>query len=195
MKTVASIMLLVLLAITAQAQSTIKVTKVDGGSLMTDGRTTNKTKKSPLLKRSWIILNDASSPVQLKDTGLTTTFDLTDQYLFRPVGQLLASEAITAFDIRFILFDGTNHHLQTLSYEKLETIAANEPFIMKNSSSWRAVENDVSELITVVSFVAQVKTSSGKTWRYNAEALRNQLKRLGLNDDDNLFEAKPDKKS
>jgi hypothetical protein len=43
-----------------------------------------------------------------------------------------------------------------------------------------ASENNVSEYFTCVSYVANVKTKSGKLWRYNYKALKEQLDKLEI---------------
>ena len=48
----------------------------------------------------------------------------------------------------------------------------------KNPSRFPAQSIDVTRLLTVVSFVSQVRTKSGKIWKYNPQSLVSELGKL-----------------
>ncbi len=70
--------------------------------------------------------------------------------------------------------------MKTLSGLEVTDVAAGANFSLADMGSWRAWESDVSELLTVVAFVAQVRSGDGKIWRYDANAVGERLKAIQL---------------
>lgn len=81
-----------------------------------------------------------------------------------------------AFEVRFLLFDVWGDHMQTLSATKVSDLNGQMP--LGEAGSWRAWENDVSELLTVVSFPARVRTADGRTWNYDPVRLLREVERI-----------------
>ena len=69
---------------------------------------------------------------------------------------------------------------ELLSDTLVQDIAVGETIQLGQKGSWRASENEVEELFTVVSFVAQVRTADGKVWRYDERAVTEQLQKIKL---------------
>lgn len=157
----------------------LKVTTISGGSVVTELGYNIKVNPHSSLERTWVIINDPKSPVQLNGTGVTTSYG-DRQYEYRPSGNLITSEAIVAINIRFILYDVFGSHIKTLGIMEIRDIPVNKAFELKEAGSWRAWENEVSELLTVVAFVAQIRTASGKIWRYNEKAIEEELSKIRL---------------
>ena len=155
----------------------LKITSVDGGSVVTALVSGIKLNEKSTLKRTWIILNDPKSPVQLDGSGITTKYFDRD-YKYEATGTLVASEPIVALNVRFLLYDVFGQHIKTLGGEEVRDVPANTPFQLKYIGSWRAWENEVSELLTVVSFVAQIRTASGKIWRYDNRGIEDELSKI-----------------
>lgn len=159
---------------------TIKVSSASGGSVTTDLSYGIKVNKNSSLQRTWLTFNDPSCPVELKGCGILTKYDDDRGYKYIPTGSLLAKESISALDIRFILYDVFGDHIKTLAGTEVTDVSANSSFSLETIGSWRAWENEVSELLTVVSFVAQIRTESGKIWRYNDKAISEELNKVRL---------------
>ncbi len=159
---------------------TIKVTTLDGGSVVTELTYGIKVNRGSSLRRTWVVLNDPRSPVQLKGVGVLTRYKSNGGYSYIPTGSLSAREAISAIEVRFLLFDVFGEHIKTLSGDEVTEILANKPFKVEEIGSWRAWESDVSALLTVVAFVGHVRTKTGTIWRYNSGAIEKELNKIRL---------------
>lgn len=151
----------------------------DGGTVVTELGYGVKVNKNSSLRRTFITFNDPACPVQLNLSGIKTVYG-DRSYSYKPVGTLTATEPISAIDVRFLLYDVFGDHIKTLGGTHLSDISPNNAFQLSEVGSWRAWENEVSELLTVVSFVAQVRTQSGKLWRYNDKVIGEELNRVRL---------------
>jgi len=92
----------------------IQVSKMDGSSVVTKlemGITMNTVSS---LKRDWIILNDANSPLQLDRVGINSNYS-NSNYSFRSSGNLIAKEPITAYEIHHVPYDIFGDHTKTLN--------------------------------------------------------------------------------
>jgi len=47
---------------------------------------------------------------------------------------------------------------------------------LSKSGSWRPNENEVSEYLSCVSYVAAVRTSTGVIWRFKPEVIKQRVK-------------------
>jgi hypothetical protein len=165
---------------TAISQS-IQTTNLDGGSVVTELGLGIKVNKDSSLRRTWIVLNDPSCPIQISDAGIQTTYVEDDNgYRFRPTGSAKTSKPVRAFEVRYLLYDVFGEHLRTLSSTEVTDLSAGDIFSLSQSGSWYAPENDVSELLTVVVFVAQVRGDDGKIWRFDQKAIVDELGRIQL---------------
>jgi len=153
----------------------IEVAIVDGGSVITELGYDIKVNENSSLRRIWMIFNDPSCSVQLINFGITTKYS-NRNYSYNATGTLQVTEPITAIEVRFILYDVFGEHIKTLSGNKVEDMKGE----VESWGKWRAWESEVSGLLTVVSFVAQVRTEDGKIWRYNEEGLEEELQKVRL---------------
>ncbi len=160
------------------AQS-ISVKTADGGSVVTELSYGIKVNKKSTLHRSWVVLNDPSCPAQLSGAGINTRYG-DREYNYVPVGTAKTSESITALEVRYLLYDVFGEHMKTLSATEITDLPTNGSLTLNNMGSWRAWENDVSKLLTVVAFVAQVRTGSGKIWQYQDKVIGEELNKIRL---------------
>lgn len=160
------------------AQSII-VETADGGSVVTELGYDIKLNKNSTLHRSWVVLNDPTCPVQLYEAGINTRYG-DREYNYVQVGTAETSESITALEVRYLLYDVFGEHMQTLSATKITELSANGSLALEDIGAWRAWENDVSNLLTVVAFVAQVRTGDGKIWRYQDKKIGEELNKIQL---------------
>jgi hypothetical protein len=152
---------------------------VPGGPVLTDLGYGIQVNKGSTLQRSFVVINDPGSPVILRGTGINTKYG-SDHYSFTPIGSVSASEAIAAFDVRYVLYDMYGYPMKTLAGSHVKDIAANTPFNLENTGSWYSVESDVSGYLTVGVFVANVRTAAGKVWRFNEKSVSRELSKLNL---------------
>ena len=183
--------LLILVPESSVAQR-IQVTTLKGGSVITDLGYNVKVNKGSSLQRTWVVLNDSSAPIQLDSAGIKTAYGKRN-YKYRPVGSVLASKAVSAFQVRYLLYDMFGEHLKTLSGTEVVDVAAGASYPLTDIGTWRAWENDVSKLLTVVVFVAQVRTANGKIWRYDKDAIGDQLNQIHLRVTSGVFEPSKEK--
>ena len=151
----------------------------DGGPVVTDLGYNVKVNDGSTLRRSWVTLNDTASAVQLAAAGVATTYG-NREYQFTPTGKAKATTAATAFEVRYLLFDTFGNHLKTLSGTEIRDLISGGELELAKTGTWRAFENEVSQLLTVVSFVAFTRTADGKVWRYNEKAIGAELARIEL---------------
>ena len=139
MKTVITttlLLLIILLASPALAQP-IDVKTTDGGSVATELGYGIKINKNSTLRRSWVVLNDPSCPIQLFNAGINTQYS-DSNYNYVPTGSVKTSKAITALEIRYLLYDVFGNHMKTLSITEVADVAAKAEVQLKDIGSWRA---------------------------------------------------------
>jgi hypothetical protein len=156
------------------------VSKLDGGSVVTPLAYDIKVNGGSSLNRDWYVLNDPKCPLQLQAAGIKTQYKesrVSGDYVYTGSGAVVANEDVTAFEVRFIVFDIFGNHLKTLSATEVEDLKASGSFNF-SKSQWRTWENEVSEVLTVVSYVANVRLANGKIWRYETPKLLREIKKL-----------------
>jgi len=158
---------------------TLKSETTDGGSVVTDLGYNIQVNKGSTLHRSFVNINDPAAPVRLIAAGVQAKYGR-DRYSFAPVGDFSASEPITALEVRFVLYDVFGGRMKTLSATEVTDFSPNMQLALSQLGSWYAWENEVSELLTVVAFVANARLASGKLWRFNEKAVSEELAKLNL---------------
>lgn len=170
----------------------ITVNNYDGGSVVTELGHGIKVNAQSTLIRSWVVFNDSSCPVHLDRSGLKSIYG-DREYNYIPEGNASVRENVTAFDVRFILYDVFGDHIKTLTCGQVKDIPTGAVIELKNLGSWRALEIEISGLLTIVSFVAQVRTSSGIIWKYDAKLINEELSKLKLKATNGILEPMKEK--
>jgi hypothetical protein len=152
---------------------------VDGGSVVTSLGYDIRVNDGSSLRRAWVVLNEAGAPARLDGVGVSTAYG-DRAYRYVGAGRLVSSEPLTAVEVRILLFDVFGNHMKTLSGTQVTDLAAGASLEGTELGQWRAFENEVSELLTSVAFVAHVRTSDGRVWRHDAQAIRTQLDQIQL---------------
>jgi hypothetical protein len=133
--------------------------------------------KGSTLQRERILLNIPSCPVQLTSSSLR--FDYQERgFKYKVQTGIQVQQAVTAFEIRHILYDVFGDHMQNLSNVEARDFAAGLNNVEGTWSAYR--ENDVTEHLTTVTYVAAVRFSDGKTWKFPLEPLMAALRGLNL---------------
>ncbi len=182
------------LSASASYGQSLQVSTKDGGSVVTSISEDIKVNKGSSLRRTWIALNDPACPLQLIGAGIETQYRGTSGYRFYGVGSAKPLNPMQALEIRYILYDTFGDHIKTLSQTLVVDIKATSAFNLEEENEWYASENDVSELLTVVAFVAQVRTSDGKIWRYDEKAVNSELGKIEVKVATGVLEPTKDKK-
>ena len=161
-----------------KGDSSLQVREEDGGSVAV--RTASGIlNQGSSLKRTWYVIDDQKAPAGLDHAGAFPRWTEKEglQY-FMPVGIVSPKEAISAVEVRYVLFDVWGQHLRTLAVTQLTDSSTHIDF--RGSNKWVALESEVSQLVTVVSFIARVRTAEGEVWSFDADRIVPHLRDLGL---------------
>ena len=80
-----------------------------------------------------------------------------------------------------MLFDVFDQPLLSLSMTRVKDVNSDTEIPL--SASWDARTSQVEELLTVVAYVAQVRTQEGAVWHYDETAVAHSVLELGLASD------------
>lgn len=155
----------------AVAHADIQRTVKDGGSIASE-RYTTPLNEGSTLSRSLVTLDDTDCPVALVDAGVVIDDDL---LWFGAVGSVHPRVPISAFEVRFVLLDVFGDRLATFSEVRVKDLDAEAGTFLELQESWKASWSNVRHLLTVVSFVANVRTQDGVVWRYDDQAVAESL--------------------
>lgn len=161
-----------------QTDANLQVNEYDGGSVAL--RTpTGLLNQDSTLKRTWYVIDDTNSPVRPERAGVTTRLDEKEriQY-FVPVGTVSPKQAISAVEVRYVLFNIWGERLRTLLLTRLADSSTHVD--LRAGNDWPALELEASQLVTVVAFVARVRMADGQQWTYNAHDMAARIEALGL---------------
>jgi hypothetical protein len=162
-----------------KASRLLQVEELGGGSVVTNLGYGIQVNKGSSLQRRWFVINDQSCPVRLSGAGINAVYQSSSDsgdYKYKPAGLANAVEPIAAFEVRFLIFDLWGQHIRTLSDTEVSDLSGQ--IALKDTGSWTAWENDVSEILTVVSFVARVKRPDGTVWEYDPSSLLQQVENI-----------------
>lgn len=135
-----------------------------------------KINEGSTLSRESILFNDPSCPVSLgahatiivyKDRG----------FRFSGVTDIDVRRQIVAVQVRTILYDIFGKHMKNLANTNPKDFP---PGPAKLEGEWRASDNDITELLTTVTYVARVRLADGSQWVFDQENLHLALKGLNL---------------
>ena len=187
MKRVNLLFIMVILSTVIVYSQKIKVTDYDGGSVVTELGYGIKVNAQSTLMRSWVVFNDSGCPIQLGRSGIKTIYG-DREYNFIPEGSISSNEKVAALDIRFLLYDIFGDHIKTIICTYVADIQTGVTIELKNIGGWRALENEISGLLTVVCFVAQVRTSTGIVWKFNTKLIDAELSKIKLMESNGFIE-------
>jgi hypothetical protein len=157
----------------------LQVEELKGGSVVTNLGYGIQVNKGSSLQRRWFVINDPSCPVRLSGAGINTVYvssNIGGDYEYKATGLASTSETVTAFQVRYLLFDIWGEHAQTLSGTEVSDLRGQ--VALRDTGSWAAWENDVSKIFTVVSFVARVRRPDGTVWEYDTSSLLQQVEKI-----------------
>lgn len=130
---------------------------------------------SSLIRES-ILFNEPSSPVKL--SSHSTKIIYTDRN-FRFAGNtaIQVSAPIVAIEIRSSLYDAFGQHMKNLSNAEVRDFGTGNAVL---DGEWRAFDNEVSELLTTVTYVARARFADGTQWIFDIDSLQLALSTLDL---------------
>jgi hypothetical protein len=124
------------------------------------------------MAREWVVANDSMLPVRLATpTGVRTVYESggrysSGSYQYTADIEIETRDSISAFEIRFVLFDVWGEFVKTLTMTEVEDIA---PGTRKSfNPKWSLYsENEASEHYASIGYVARVRNSQGRVYEAN----------------------------
>lgn len=166
------LLIIMLALVSTNAFAQISITKNQGSSVVTVLGLGVKLNDGSSLFREKINLNDSSCPIQIND-GEIQTFYYDRSYYFKQIGTITISEPIVAYEIVYVLYNVFGEHIKTLSSTNIIDLEGIQE--LPKGSRWYADDNEASEYFKCVAYVANVRTKSGKLWKYNYLAIKEKL--------------------
>ncbi|MBZ5685449.1 MAG: hypothetical protein LAP86_10460 [Acidobacteriia bacterium] len=157
----------------------LQVHQDDGGSVSvrTIGGWMNQDSS---LKRTWFVVDDPNAPARLERAGVFPRLDEKEGvHYFVPVATVSPKQAISAVEVRYMLFDVWGDRIRTLSVTRLVDSATH--IEVRESNRFPALESEAGQLVMLVAFVAHVRTADGRTWAFDPPGMVRQIRDLGLN--------------
>jgi hypothetical protein len=135
-----------------------------------------KLNEESTLTRESILFNEPTCPVSVDSH--TTKISYKDRG-FRFLGKtgIQVKNPIVAVQVRTILYDVFGQHMMNLSNAEPKDFSIGASTL---DGEWRASDQDVSELLTTVTYVARVRLLDGTQWVFNADNLQLALSTLKL---------------
>lgn len=175
------------------------ITTASGGSIQTDlgyGITINQ---GSTLKREWITVQDDTIPVEINKTvGVQTVYESEGRYSssgykYSAEYSITVKEALTAIEVRFLLFDIWGEHTRNLSATEIIDLAAGTTKTF--DGKWNVYsENEVAEFYASIAYIAQVRTADGRVMKTNPGNVLDQAKRFSEKFTESDLEPKPEEK-
>lgn len=183
--------------------SPVTVDHMDGGSTAFELGNYSFNERS-LLRRTWYTVNDTASPVQLVGGGVVVRTSPGGTYLtYHPkFDSVITGQAISAFELRYALFDVLGDHLGTIKDLHIVNIGAAGTFQLpgiwpdppalpaaRNKQAVAIVEQrppgvieatpvEAHRLLSTVAFVARVRMQDGRMWNFNPGLIAKELTRV-----------------
>lgn len=161
---------------------TVSFSKGDGGIARTPlgyGITVNPNTS---LTREWITAHDSALPLDFQGTvGVVTAYRsgsaYSGDYYYEAKVPLSASDSLSAFEVRFLLFDIWGNFVRTLSDTEVEDTPSGATPIL--TPRWRIYsESEVSEHYGSIAFIARVRTKSGRVVQADLDPILAEARKI-----------------
>lgn len=161
-----------------KSDTSLQVREEDGGSIAIHTANGLMNQDSSI-KRRWCMIDDLNSPAGIDHAGIYPRFDEKENLQFlQPAGVVSPRQAISAIEVRYVLFDVWGQHLRTLSLTRL--VDSSTHLDLRTGINWPALDSEVSQLVVSVAFVARVRDSEGEVWTFDANRILPTIKNLGV---------------
>jgi hypothetical protein len=145
----------------SEATATPRIVRFDAGIMRTDLGYGIALNKESTLKREGIAIIDSRLPATLNDSARVITTYERENYHYVGMVSVTAREALTAFEVRFLVFNVFGDRVSVLSTTQIADVpaGATKTFLPK----WTIYsENEAEEHYASIGFVARVRTQAGK---------------------------------
>lgn len=145
----------------------IQIVKNDGGKIL--GSEEPKSNNKSSLRLEWYVLNDPTCPVQLIGAGVREyeqmgLYPLT--YHYQTNIQMQALEPVTAYQVKFHLYNVFGQFLDNLIVYEVQDLEAKEIYQQEEFFT-RATDQNPGTLLKVVAYLTYTRKSDGSLWTYN----------------------------
>lgn len=166
-------------SLAAQSNNALQVQSDDGGSVAL--RTADGfMNQDSSLTRTWFRINDPDAPARLDRAGVYPRYDdKLNMLWFVPDGTVTLMRGISAIEVRYLLFDVWGQRLATLSETRLAD--SSNHVDLRPGNKWPALDSEATQLVTVVAFVARVRSADGEVWTFDADRMAQRIESLQLN--------------
>lgn len=135
-----------------------------------------KINEGSTLTRESILFNDPECPVSIQSHSTKIVYK-DRRFQFSSNSSLQIKSPVVALQVRTILYDVFGQQMKNLANSEPRDFSVGQSNL---DGQWRASENDVTELLTTVTYVARVRLADGSQWIYDMENLRTALGSLDL---------------
>jgi hypothetical protein len=147
--------------------------------------------KGSSLQRESVLFNEPECPTQLTKNALIFNYE-DRRFTMASTTTLSVGQPVMALEVRHILFDVMGRHMRNLANLQARDFT---PGPSSLSGTWHVFnDNDTSELLTTVTYVARARLADGGQWIFNSDNLTLALEMLHLEkkiDDDKPPAGKP----
>jgi hypothetical protein len=150
---------------TPASKREVVVTRAAGGSIQTKLSANIVVNEGSTVTREFLVLHDPSMPADVVGTpGVTTVYvpdRLRGEYQYQAKPTIQTKEALSAVEVRFLLFDIWGQHVRTLLLDDISDMSAGST--MTPSGQWRVLsENEVSRHYASIGYISRVRTQDGR---------------------------------
>ena len=150
--------------------------EVDGGSIQTTylGRSINLNDASSLNRR-WIVVPQDDLPLMFDGVpGVTTEY--IGEFVYNAEVGMSASQTVTAFEVRFILYDIFNEYMTTLGATEVADMDPGGSHTF--DWTWITRENEAKEYFMSIAFISHVRMANGQVYEFNDDAIIDVIRRV-----------------
>lgn len=154
-----------------------------GPSVVIDLGNTIKLHDGSSLRRDWILINEPRMPLRFEGpqgidvNGPGGRSSFSRNFEFQTSLGLIASDAVTAFEVRYVVLDPFGMHLRTLSRTILVDLQAGAAFAEK--PVWPAASPpEAANALTSIAFVASARLADGKVLRADLPAVLREAQKV-----------------
>jgi hypothetical protein len=157
---------------------TLQVGEYDGGSVAI--RTaTGFVNQDSSIKRKWYVIDDVNAPVRLEHAGVFPRLEEKENVqLLVPIGTVSPKQAISAVEVRYVLFDVWGERLRTMAVTRMSDSSTHVD--LRTNEKFPALESEASQVVTVFAFVARVRTAEGQQWNFDGPRVTSRIASFGM---------------
>ena len=128
------------------------------------------------LMREGILFNEPTCPVKIEYRGMRILYE-DRSFIHSGETTLNVESEIVALEIRTALYDVFGRHIKNLANVEVKDFDPGRSLV---SGEWRAFDNEITRLLTTVTYVTRVRLNDGSQWVFDPDDLLLALSSLEL---------------